>query len=392
MLNILYIETGTQGGGSFESLYLLLKHIDRSKYNPIVLFLNHTRYVELVKSLNIQVHTFKDPVYTINSNRILLRVMRLFRSLFNLYQTYISIIGEYILHYSLIKYASKLAIKERIKIIHCNNHINRNFFCNFIAKKLNLILISHTRTFSVEGFNRYKAGYSNKVVAKYIAVSARVKELWVKHGLDDKKIKVIHNGIESVKVNKINIRDKLKICDNNKKVLAVVGSYNHTRGYELMLETLSLLVRKGSGYCLVIIGPDTKEALMSLVKELGLESYVVFVGQVERAVDYIANIDLLIIPYSVEPFGRTLLESWMVKTPVILSDINYIRDVVVADKNCILFNYGNAADLAAKVENLLKDKEMIRDMVENGYAFVNKRFNIKQCVKKIEDIYQEILA
>ncbi len=45
MINILYLETGVTGGGSFESLYEQVRELDREKFAPVVVFLNESKYL-----------------------------------------------------------------------------------------------------------------------------------------------------------------------------------------------------------------------------------------------------------------------------------------------------------------------------------------------------------
>ena len=62
--NILYIESGTSGGGSFESLYQCLKGINRRRFRPVVVYLNNNLYIERVKALGTPVYLLTDRLYS----------------------------------------------------------------------------------------------------------------------------------------------------------------------------------------------------------------------------------------------------------------------------------------------------------------------------------------
>ena len=51
MINVLFVESGVTGGGSFESLYQHLRVIDREQFSPVVVYLNETPFVKRVEEL-----------------------------------------------------------------------------------------------------------------------------------------------------------------------------------------------------------------------------------------------------------------------------------------------------------------------------------------------------
>jgi len=62
-ITILFIETGDFGGGSFESLYQIVSHIDRERFHPLVLYLNKTKYIAKMQDLGISVYLLNDFLY-----------------------------------------------------------------------------------------------------------------------------------------------------------------------------------------------------------------------------------------------------------------------------------------------------------------------------------------
>ena len=68
MYNILFLESGTSGGGSFESLYQHLRVIDRERWCPVAVYLNETRFVDSVRKLGIAVYVLTDWMYSTYSN------------------------------------------------------------------------------------------------------------------------------------------------------------------------------------------------------------------------------------------------------------------------------------------------------------------------------------
>ena len=241
-INILFIETGVFGGGSFESLYSLLKHINRERYNPKVIFLNHTKYLERMKSLEIKCYMVKDLLYSVKGN-YLLRPARGFNIIFNEYLIQFSIAWEYMVHFRALRRLKEIIKREKIDIIHANDNINRDFFCLFATRSFNVKIISHLRSFSVEGFNKYKVALANKHVDKFIAITETVKDLWSTKGLKPEKISVVHNGIEPVDPTPVDVKGRLGLPQDC-FLVGAVGSYNADRGYENLLKAFAMLLRR----------------------------------------------------------------------------------------------------------------------------------------------------
>ena len=56
---ILFLESGSYGGGSFESMFQHIKNINRSVYEPHVLFTNENKYCKKLSKLNVKFDIIK---------------------------------------------------------------------------------------------------------------------------------------------------------------------------------------------------------------------------------------------------------------------------------------------------------------------------------------------
>ena len=100
--------------------------------------------------------------------------------------------------------------------------------------------------------------------------------------------------------------------------------------------------------------------------------------------------DLLLMPYSIEPFGRTLLESWQLKIPVVLSDVGNINKVVQHGENGMLFQFGNIESSVNCLESIINCKELQKKIIINGYQTFYKRYTPNNYSAKIEAVYRDI--
>jgi glycosyltransferase involved in cell wall biosynthesis len=83
----------------------------------------------------------------------------------------------------------------------------------------------------------------------------------------------------------------------------------------------------------------------------------------------------LLLPSRTEAMGRVLLEAMAAAKPVIGARIDGIPRVILPEHNGLLFECGNAADLATQLERLMADPTFARALGENGRADVQQRLS-----------------
>ena len=161
------------------------------------------------------------------------------------------------------------------------------------------------------------------------------------------------------------------------------------------LDALCNLKNRGHKAKLFIIGDQRGydnyfKEILDKVAELDLKNNVVFTGFIDNPYQYIANMDLLFMPYSIEPFGRTLLESWQLKTPVVLSDVGHINDVVQHRENGMLFQFGNIESCTNCLESIINSKELQKKIIINGYQTFYETYRPNNYSARIEAVYKNI--
>ena len=67
--NVLFIETGQYGGGSFNALNNMIDHFKNVK--PVIIYFNDNKFINIQKKKNIQCYLLKDYVYSLTVNKYL---------------------------------------------------------------------------------------------------------------------------------------------------------------------------------------------------------------------------------------------------------------------------------------------------------------------------------
>ena len=80
--------------------------------------------------------------------------------------------------------------------------------------------------------------------------------------------------------------------------------------------------------------------------------------------------DVYVLPSRYETFPTTILEAYACGKPVIASNIGGLKDMVIDRETGLLFQTGNAKDLARKILHALTYPEDITHTGYRAYRFV----------------------
>ncbi len=218
----------------------------------------------------------------------------------------------------------------------------------------------------------------NRSVTGIITVSQACTESLVETRFLSKLYGVIHNGIPVPAVNDGH-RMRHKINDI---VIAYVGELTQRKGVHVLLAAIALLPQ---GARLVIFGmgnPHYERKLRDDVTALGIEKRVVFKGFDPDVANKLDQVDILVLPsLSFESFGMVLLEAMAHRTPVIVTDVGGMKEVVVDGETGRVVPAGDPQSLARALQGLIDDPELARQFGENGYRRLRDVFSIETMVR-----------
>ncbi len=283
--SILFIETGgTTGGGSFEMLYHNLKFLDRQKYKPVVVFVNKNHYAELIRKMEIPVFIFTDCLLSKHVNRFLTLIFHKLARFIETFTPYLYLPYIRIIKAPLICKICRLIEKNDVELIHLHTQIQRDLFGVFAAKKMKVPCVSHLRSARSHGYESRRAKFCNQYVNCFLANSERVKSHWINLGLDNKKTKVVYNGILLNDIRPANIREEWNIQDEVKHIIGCVGRLSWEKGHTFLFNAFALLSETMPDTVLVIVGDgEIKKELEQNANKMGLREKLIFTGYQSKA-------------------------------------------------------------------------------------------------------------
>ncbi len=243
--------------------------------------------------------------------------------------------------------------------------------------------------------------------AHIIAVSHYIKRELIGAGCNDKKVTVIHHGIDTDKfranINTRKLRSrypKLK----NKRIIFHPARTGLAKGCDVSLKALKVIKEKFPRALLIMAGTrniidwDIKQQkdiayLVGLVKIFRLEKNVLIDA---FTLDEMAQIyglaEVCIYPSSVgEPFGLTMLESLSASKPMIVTDAGGMPEIIQDGINGFVIPVKDFESLASRVIQLLADDKLRHRFGYTGRQMVLSHYTKEIVAKNNIEVYNHVL-
>ena len=122
---------------------------------------------------------------------------------------------------------------------------------------------------------------------------------------------------------------------------------------------------------------DFHRKVLDMIRERGLENKVDRVGWIDIKKDFYSTLDIFVLPSNFEPFGIVLLEAMAFSKPVIASTAEGPSEIFADNGAALLFEKGNAGDLADKIAEMISDSARAAACAEKGYELVRSRYDLE---------------
>jgi teichuronic acid biosynthesis glycosyltransferase TuaC len=240
--------------------------------------------------------------------------------------------------------AKKLGIKSTVHALGCDINEYTKFF---LRKKL--------ITFALNN--------ANAVVVK----SSRLKDRVLELGINEDKIHVILNGVNSDMFFQQDMVESRKHLDVSTQayIYLFIGNFQIEKGLEFLIEAYSKVASSHKDVLLHIVGTGPLESKVNKkVTALGLENRIKFFGNIshEEIPRFLSASNVLCLPSLREGCPNVVLESLSCGTPVIASDVGAVRDIVTTDNRGLVVPRGDIDALSKALEKIyLSDHKRVTD-------------------------------
>lgn len=168
---------------------------------------------------------------------------------------------------------------------------------------------------------------------------------------------------------------------------------NIQKRQDLMVKAFQIVYKEFPDLKLVFYGDGTDmKMIKKMVRESGIEDYVVFAGRVCPIQDYIRYAKIVVLTSDFEGIPNSLLDAMALGLPVVATDCTPggARFLIENNKNGILVNRGDAKAVANGIIYLLSNPDAAELMGTNAQR-VLERFEPKQIAMQWMDYIEQII-
>jgi colanic acid/amylovoran biosynthesis glycosyltransferase len=202
-------------------------------------------------------------------------------------------------------------------------------------------------------------------------------------GVDTSKFTYIERNFEEINVFKF----------------IAVGRLVEVKGFKYLLSALSLLKNRSLKFhCLIVGDGPLKSELLNMMKILGLELHVTFVGMKSHddVIKLYHESHIFVLPSiktdsgEEEGQGLVVAEASSTGLPVIASAVGGIPESIVDTKSGLLVNPKDPNSIANALNWCMNNKSKLADMGIYGRDYISKHYNSEITNSQIEKVYYQL--
>lgn len=152
-------------------------------------------------------------------------------------------------------------------------------------------------------------------------------------------------------------------------LVGLPGTFRPVKGQDFLLSSIpKVLETIPNCHFAMTGGIDTEFAqqIQRQVKERNLEPNVHFTGSITNMVDFYHACDLCCVPSKSEPFGRTAIECLASETPLVVSQVGGLAEIVQSGSNGLVVEFGDEAALSQAIIELISNAELRVRLASQG--------------------------
>jgi glycosyltransferase involved in cell wall biosynthesis len=165
-----------------------------------------------------------------------------------------------------------------------------------------------------------------------------------------------------------------------KALETLLDAFAEVRGIEPGMK----LAIVGSGPCL----PDLQER----ARALGILGQCVFEPATPHVAEWLAGIDIFVLPSVSEALSNSLMEAMACGCTVAASRVGGNPELVVEGETGMLFEPRDAAGLAQTLRLLIREPALRKELGRNAAGAIAGRFSLAASARRMGEIYTALLS
>ena len=228
------------------------------------------------------------------------------------------------------------------------------------------------------------ARFAEGRIDRSFAVSHGLRELYVKSGISDGSMDVIHHGCLPRSRSDV----ESEIYRLSQRQVVMPGRLVPCKGQSYGIRAFQKVAEKFPDSKMIVVGDGPLRGdLEALVKSLKLESNVCFVGWRKDIFEWMVHSDLALIPSIGEGFGLVFLEAYQAGIPVVSFDVAAANEIVESERSGLLAPLWDSNALGDSMIRILTDHQLKKNMGVRSRELIGEKFSFDRVVQETIEFY-----
>ncbi|MEW6089021.1 MAG: glycosyltransferase family 4 protein [bacterium] len=298
---------------------------------------------------------------------------------------------------------SKILKKEKPYIVH--THSSKAGILGRLAARINKVpIVVHT----IHGFafNESQNAFYNKFIVFLERLSARWADILIAVSYDvmlkgqhknigrEDQYRVICNGVDisllrNIKIDKNNKIKELNL-DASFPIIGMIACLKPQKSPQDFVKVAETVLQKNKNAQFILIGDGIlRNEVEMLINNYELEDNVHLLGWRRDIPDLLSIMDIFVLTSLWEGLPLTVLEAMTCKKPVVVTNIDGNKDIVIDGQNGFLCEPGNIKQMAEKIIYLIENPYYAETMGLSAYRFV-QNFDKEKMLDGNIEIYKKL--
>lgn len=372
-INLLFIMMQMEMGGSERLIHNLALGLDRQMFNPSIAWFFGERVLKDFKDLDIPLyHVPKIKRFDFSTMRKLGKIIK---------DNDIHVINAH--HFMSLVYSFYgCKIKNDIKLIYTEHSKWEIEQLRWKWRKVGAYLLNHS-----DG-----AVGVNAEVAKLI--QSRFK-------LSPSKVSTIQNGVDLEAFSRESTdREKrrgLGIPDTH-RIIGMVANFKRIKNHIFLLRAFEKLLEEYKDVKLLFVGQGFKGdaensefEIRNFINDKGLDNDVLLLGFRSDISSILSILDIFCLTSFKEGLPISLIEAMAAGLPVVGTDVEGIKNVIIHGKNGFIVPVGDVKGLKDALITLLQNDSLRKEMGRKSRALASQAYSLHHCVNQYQDLFTLVM-
>ncbi len=292
--------------------------------------------------------------------------------------------------------------KKKSHIIHTHG-FRANVIGRLAARNAGLPIITTIHSSIYHDYtNAFKKTFYHRIekltrpyTTKFITVAESLKKELMIDGVESKRIQVVYNGLSPdfplEKKRNPFIRQELGLKEHI-PILTNIGRAEGVKNQIMLIQVFASLKQNKIPYYGLIVGDGPLlEELKLQAQNLNVSENVYFLGFRNDIYELLSESDIFLLTSKMEGLPITILEAMATKTPVVLTEVGGIPEIIKIAQNGFVIPVDDTDQFMARIQEILVQPELKQKFEEKGYQALLRHFTYDKFVENTIRVYEEVL-